>query len=340
MTSNMMKFTVKIILSLKDQNNTLLFENEIEKKIVVNDSVLLKDICIDIIQNIGLKRLSNTAKVLIKNSECDYLACASFVPNLELSIGSLKLIFGDSLIFKILVPGNIEEFNEIELNKTFCCNLLHLLIRKHSSFKNCITDPSLKNIIDIIENNTIERISYESLLKINETIKNELGYLDNSKMENSNTLTSLNNSILASTERVNISNPSVSYSTTIENNSISKSSNDCHEMLLNILKKTLPQIENSNTIEKNVFTVSKKVTTNNRSRICFDQNNETPILELWFELTRTPSLSQLQNYADHLNILSNRIDNEKITSHNIKIWFKNRRAKENRVNKSFAIKND
>uniref|UniRef100_A0A0K0F383 Homeobox domain-containing protein n=1 Tax=Strongyloides venezuelensis TaxID=75913 RepID=A0A0K0F383_STRVS len=350
------------MLSLQTSTNTILFEKEIERKMTVDSNVLLKDTCIDIMQNIGLKHLASNAKVSIKISECKYHTFESFIPNLDLNIGSLKSIFGNSLVFKILVPGKVEEFNAIELKKTFCSNFLHLIIIRYSSIKNCITDPIFKDIIESIENNTIESLSYENLLQMNETIQEELNFSNNFKNEpkiltnigiqsyqNSNSL------LLGSPINLNLKIPNTIPSIVpvindkgniTEDNNIpippqpyfvptNKPFIEYHKTLLNILQKTPPSMEGPNIIETVFPTTPKKGPPNSRSRICFDQNTETPILELWFEITRTPSPSQLQDYADHLNNLSNRSNDDKITSHNVKIWFKNRRAKENRVNKYF-----
>uniref|UniRef100_A0A914ZGV2 Homeobox domain-containing protein n=1 Tax=Panagrolaimus superbus TaxID=310955 RepID=A0A914ZGV2_9BILA len=64
-----------------------------------------------------------------------------------------------------------------------------------------------------------------------------------------------------------------------------------------------------------------------RSRLMFDPLSELPILERWFEENPHPGWMQIEQYTDALNGLAYRQNYPPISTHNVKIWFKNRRAK-------------
>uniref|UniRef100_A0A914PZR7 Homeobox domain-containing protein n=1 Tax=Panagrolaimus davidi TaxID=227884 RepID=A0A914PZR7_9BILA len=59
----------------------------------------------------------------------------------------------------------------------------------------------------------------------------------------------------------------------------------------------------------------------------FDPLSELPILERWFEENPHPGWMQIEQYTDALNALPYRQNYPPISTHNVKIWFKNRRAK-------------
>uniref|UniRef100_A0AC35UG31 Homeobox domain-containing protein n=1 Tax=Rhabditophanes sp. KR3021 TaxID=114890 RepID=A0AC35UG31_9BILA len=64
-----------------------------------------------------------------------------------------------------------------------------------------------------------------------------------------------------------------------------------------------------------------------RSRLMFDPLSELPILENWFEDNPHPGWLQIEKFTDKLNSLNYRKNYPPISTHNVKIWFKNRRAK-------------
>jgi hypothetical protein len=64
-----------------------------------------------------------------------------------------------------------------------------------------------------------------------------------------------------------------------------------------------------------------------RSRLMFDPLTELPLLEKWFEENPHPSWIQIDQYTETLNSFPYRQSYPPISTHNVKIWFKNRRAK-------------
>uniref|UniRef100_A0AC34FB29 Homeobox domain-containing protein n=1 Tax=Panagrolaimus sp. ES5 TaxID=591445 RepID=A0AC34FB29_9BILA len=81
-----------------------------------------------------------------------------------------------------------------------------------------------------------------------------------------------------------------------------------------------------------------------RSRLMFDPLSELPILERWFEENPHPEnphpgWMQIEQYTDALNGLAYRQNYPPISTHNVKIWFKNRRAKCKRLLTNDSTKN-
>ncbi|KAF8383253.1 dve-1 [Pristionchus pacificus] len=64
-----------------------------------------------------------------------------------------------------------------------------------------------------------------------------------------------------------------------------------------------------------------------RSRLMFDPLTELPVLEKWFEENPHPTWMQIDDYTNQLNSREYRDNYPHISTHNVKIWFKNRRAK-------------
>ncbi|KHJ43425.1 homeobox domain protein [Trichuris suis] len=77
----------------------------------------------------------------------------------------------------------------------------------------------------------------------------------------------------------------------------------------------------------------------NRTRLMFDPLTELPMLERWFEENPHPSWVQVDQFTEMLNVMPYRQTYPPVSSHNVKIWFKNRRAKFKR-NLVGAVKND
>ncbi|TKR81015.1 hypothetical protein L596_014963 [Steinernema carpocapsae] len=71
-----------------------------------------------------------------------------------------------------------------------------------------------------------------------------------------------------------------------------------------------------------------------RSRLMFDPLSELPILEKWFEENPHPSWIQIDQFTETLNGCQYRQSYPPISTHNVKIWFKNRRAKCKRMQQS------
>ncbi|KAK0404513.1 hypothetical protein QR680_017483 [Steinernema hermaphroditum] len=79
---------------------------------------------------------------------------------------------------------------------------------------------------------------------------------------------------------------------------------------------------------------SNSTSTAARSRLMFDPLSELPILEKWFEENPHPSWIQIDQYTETLNSCQYRQSYPPISTHNVKIWFKNRRAKCKRMMQS------
>lgn len=86
--------------------------------------------------------------------------------------------------------------------------------------------------------------------------------------------------------------------------------------------------------KQNISKTSPKRSPGSQPRVKFNPKTEKPILEEWYKTTKIPSAIQLKQFADHLNKISNRSDEAKITLYNVRNWFSYRRVKEKRCGNS------
>uniref|UniRef100_A0A0K0ER28 Homeobox domain-containing protein n=1 Tax=Strongyloides stercoralis TaxID=6248 RepID=A0A0K0ER28_STRER len=87
---------------------------------------------------------------------------------------------------------------------------------------------------------------------------------------------------------------------------------------------TVSNVNNNHTTTNNN---SNSQNTTARSRLMFDPLSELPVLEKWFEENPHPGWLQIERYTDYLNNAPYRANYPPVSTHNVKIWFKNRRAK-------------
>jgi len=66
-------------------------------------------------------------------------------------------------------------------------------------------------------------------------------------------------------------------------------------------------------------------------RLMFDPLSELPMLNEWFENNSHPTCYDIEKFTEILNSKSYRRTYPPVSTHNVKIWFKNRRAKCKRV---------
>uniref|UniRef100_A0A914R5M0 Homeobox domain-containing protein n=1 Tax=Panagrolaimus davidi TaxID=227884 RepID=A0A914R5M0_9BILA len=106
---------------------------------------------------------------------------------------------------------------------------------------------------------------------------------------------------------------------------------------LNLPSTTSSSTFNTNILnhdrEQSPLTLTPKNINNSggRGRLMFDLLTEIPILEQWFQENPHPNWLQIEEYTNALNEQPYRkTSTTKMTNLNIKIWFKNRRAKSKR----------
>uniref|UniRef100_A0AC35FH13 Homeobox domain-containing protein n=1 Tax=Panagrolaimus sp. PS1159 TaxID=55785 RepID=A0AC35FH13_9BILA len=92
-------------------------------------------------------------------------------------------------------------------------------------------------------------------------------------------------------------------------------------------EKSTPSSNNNNSENQREGSATSNTPNVARSRLMFDPLSELPILERWFEENPHPGWMQIEQYTDALNALPYRQNYPPISTHNVKIWFKNRRAK-------------
>uniref|UniRef100_A0A0K0EMX9 Homeobox domain-containing protein n=1 Tax=Strongyloides stercoralis TaxID=6248 RepID=A0A0K0EMX9_STRER len=334
------KVVVKPILKVQNSDDNFLFEAEVEKIVTISSGTLIKNVLSEIMKKIGLDHLIPNSQVYIQFPGPKYFTFESFFPNLDVNIGVVKSLFGDALIVKISPLGDAKDFSEIDMKKTVCCNLLQLLLKKYPFIKDYIENPLIHDIIESLNLSSGTKSSYQSIYQLNQMIEEEIKSLNNNESKLNLSLTSsivdihklptppltMNDLSYSEERKISIS-PQIPEDKT--------PSSEDSELLLKTFLQNIPQQES---IIKNIFNRPIKQQYYSRCRVSFDPIKETPLLERWYQTTKTPSFFQLQQYASHLNELSSRATTSKITSHNIKIWFKNRRAKDNRVSKLLETK--
>uniref|UniRef100_A0A0K0FL58 Homeobox domain-containing protein n=1 Tax=Strongyloides venezuelensis TaxID=75913 RepID=A0A0K0FL58_STRVS len=334
---------IEPILGNHHPPNATVFKENIQMTVTINSSIMIKDVCSVLLHKIGLGHLVQTSEAFIRcprNSCFTSLFCLS---NPMLSVGTLETSNCEYLTIKISVKGRIQDFSGFEGRNSIYRNLLHLILKKYPFIGNSETNPVVKNTINRIENSSFLFLKHTSILSINDTLERELYFAfrneqrayapqqllnDNYSVDNSTSIGSIDSNIEVNLEPGITSTPSIQSLTTpvtFEFEDISSP--------VNLSIDEIPTDVNFNRERLSKVSIPKtssKRTPNNHSRIKFDAKIEKPVLEEWFKIIKIPTTDQLHEFADHLNKISNRPNENKITIHNVRNWFSYRRVKEKR----------
>uniref|UniRef100_A0A0K0F374 Homeobox domain-containing protein n=1 Tax=Strongyloides venezuelensis TaxID=75913 RepID=A0A0K0F374_STRVS len=313
------KVIVKRVINVQNSSDSFAFEAENERIVFINPGTLIKDVCREIMNKIGLDHLINNSQAYIQFPGPRYFTFESFFTNLDANIGIVKSLFGEALVVRISSIGDAKDFSDLDMKKSVCSNLIQLLLKKYPSMTQYIENPDVLDIINSLNTTSDIKIPYQTIFNINRGLEDEL-------------ISTNLNEIRPSSYFRNSEQPPTPSSLTGDLNP-QKPKEELSPDNGSIIKTILQNISSQQGYMKSILTPGSRQHYYSRCRVSFDPTKETPILEKWYEENKTPTSFQLQHYANHLNEMSNRTPNARITSHNVKIWFKNRRAKENRVSK-------
>uniref|UniRef100_A0A0N5B4P2 Homeobox domain-containing protein n=1 Tax=Strongyloides papillosus TaxID=174720 RepID=A0A0N5B4P2_STREA len=319
------KVIVRRIVNVQNPSEAFAFEAENERIVFINPGTLIRDVCREIMSKIGLDHLINNSQAYIQFPGPRYFTFESFFPNLDVNIGIVKSLFGEALVVRISSVGDTKDFSDLDMKKSVCTNMLQLLLKKDPSVRQYIENPLVLDIINSLNATSDIKIPYQTIFNVNRGLEEEL-------------ISTNLNEIRPNSYFKNSEQPPTPSSLTGDLNQQEglKTQKPKEELLPDngsFIKTILQNISPHQGFMKSILTPPSRQHYYSRCRVSFDPTKETPILEKWYEENKTPTSFQLQQYANQLNEMSNRTPNARITSHNVKIWFKNRRAKENRVSR-------
>uniref|UniRef100_A0A0N5BTI6 Homeobox domain-containing protein n=1 Tax=Strongyloides papillosus TaxID=174720 RepID=A0A0N5BTI6_STREA len=314
MDITIVKVIVKPSINITSGNYSTLSQQTIEKDIALDSRILVKDLCRQIMEKIGLQDLVNQSQAFIQHSNLEYYPLSSFVPDMNIKIGSVTPLLKSELVVKILVPLKSDDFVKMEEVNVLCRKLIQYLLSEVPDVENHL--PSA--IIQARRNcQSIRQFPLETLIQMNEEI---IGSMNRSTTPTSN---AGQNSSLFSTPRM--------YSNSFDARA------RYHGVMFNDMEKSfcnLPVFSGGNSYPKSFQVSHEKVSQGTTPYVCrvirYNKEVEVPILEQWYKTLAgaSPTYFDFQNYASALNILSFRDDHNKITAKNIHGWYKRRKASE------------
>uniref|UniRef100_A0A0K0FNF4 Homeobox domain-containing protein n=1 Tax=Strongyloides venezuelensis TaxID=75913 RepID=A0A0K0FNF4_STRVS len=324
--------------------NATVFRENIQMTVTINSSTMIKDVCSVLLHRVGLGHLVQTSEAFIKCPRNNCFTSLFCLSNPMLSVGTLETSNCEYLTIKISVKGHVQDFSGLEGRNSIYRNLLHLILKKYPFIGNSETNLVVKDIINRIENYSILFLKHTSILSINDTLERELYFAsrneqqvyaplhllnNNYSVDNSPSIGSIDSNIENNLEPGITSAPSIQSLTTPVTLEFEDISSPVHISIdeiptdVNFNKERLPMASTSKILSKH--------TPKKHTRIKFDSKIEKPVLEEWFKTVKIPTNDQLQEFAYHLNKISNRPSENKITIHNVRNWFSYRRVKEKRT---------
>uniref|UniRef100_A0A0N4Z0R1 Homeobox domain-containing protein n=1 Tax=Parastrongyloides trichosuri TaxID=131310 RepID=A0A0N4Z0R1_PARTI len=354
--------TVHVIVETK---NVISFYNPtpVEKEILstdvnLNSSIPLSRICDEILKIVGLSHKTKESEARLQFDKCKPVTFESLFPNRQITIGSVIEQFKNNFSIKIWTSLVNEDTNKKEMTITVKLKFLKIILETYSGILNSIFDPTIQNFANQIKILDTQDVSIEELQNLNKT----LDEFEITKEESKQLYTPFD-SIAAILNFTNSIQNSPRPSPIEGNNDEINSHDHTNESSPNIIP-TLPSLSSvgitnsfasynssisnvpfqikSEFIDKNSSILKLKQSKmlssfnnfNGRTRLMFDTEKEIPHLENWYLENAHPGNELIHKYTDYLNDLSDRKINNKIAPHNVKIWFKNRRAKGKKMKSS------
>ncbi|CEF62201.1 Hypothetical protein SRAE_1000047500 [Strongyloides ratti] len=138
------------ILNIKILTNSYSLGTEMEKDIIVNCSITLKDTSTSILYITELNNIINKYKMYISTQESgDILVCSFFE---HLNIMQITTLFGNSIKLKIITNEEIHDFSQRQINETLYKDIKKYVFNKLTSikknFKKCFAIHSIGNVND------------------------------------------------------------------------------------------------------------------------------------------------------------------------------------------------
>uniref|UniRef100_A0A0N5B9R9 Homeobox domain-containing protein n=1 Tax=Strongyloides papillosus TaxID=174720 RepID=A0A0N5B9R9_STREA len=337
MGSIVINFILQPIISPQRPGTISPFSEEIKMAITINYDTMIKDLCSVILDKIGLGHLKNFSEAFVFCPKTEnFVSCYNF-SNQMIKIGHVEYRHHQYLTIKIVAKGSVENFSGFEGRNAIYRNLCNLLLKKYSFIADDVENPIIKDIIQRIKDTSITTLSFQTLDYINEAITNELQILEKNRQQLYTPMRTLttdysypgSSAIIESVETSEVETFNVNFATQPMKpvnipqyiNSLSQLQFPSNRSQVNLTVPGSPKT--------NISSTNSGFSTTNK-RVKFRSNTEIPLLEGWFKKTKIPKKNELHEYAEFLNEVSNRSNEDKITYANVRNWFNYRRVKEKR----------
>lgn len=179
---------IEPILSFQYSIEYPILEKKLQMTVTINSNTLLKDLCQVILDQIGLGHIASYSEAYIQPPHSTDFVMTSRFKDIPVTIGKLEEMVGDTSVFKVAARGSVTDFSGIDYRNCTYRNLVKFFIKKYPSIINNIKDPSIKGIIEHINNSTLNEVSHHTLYEVNEMLEKEMNLLVNSEQTNSEVL--------------------------------------------------------------------------------------------------------------------------------------------------------
>uniref|UniRef100_A0A914Q4Y9 Homeobox domain-containing protein n=1 Tax=Panagrolaimus davidi TaxID=227884 RepID=A0A914Q4Y9_9BILA len=321
-------FTIRVVLeTIKPQNCLTCCSHEcgqliLDTFVIVNGQIAFNKLVEFVLKDLGMPYLNAESKGLIQINNWKPLQFEQITDNLQQPITNLLKDISSNLTLKILTRKT-DLKNPVSKNGFIKPIINSLNVGQMQQMR--LPDP-----------NKIQSTQSESPFLFQDNISEQLSVSDSSDNDLKET---------SSTNHISFE-PIITTSTTamkIETNEFNNNlpTSFFSEFANNFLN--LPSTTSASTFNTNILNNDRESSpliltpkhinnSSGRGRLMFDLLTEIPILEQWFQENPHPNWLQIEEYTNALNEQPYRkTSTTKMTNLNIKIWFKNRRAKSKRL---------
>ncbi|CEF62142.1 Hypothetical protein SRAE_1000041600 [Strongyloides ratti] len=184
---------IEPILSFQYSTEYPMLEKELQMTVTINSNTLIKDLCEVILNQIGLGHIACYSEAYIQPPYSTDFVMTSRFNDIPVTIGKLEEMVGDTSVFKIAAHGTVTDFSGIDYRNCIYRNLVKFFIKKYPSIINNISNPIIKDIIENVNNCTLNEVSHHTLYEVNEILEKEINSLVSNEQSIPEILSNCNN---------------------------------------------------------------------------------------------------------------------------------------------------
>uniref|UniRef100_A0A0N5C9B9 Homeobox domain-containing protein n=1 Tax=Strongyloides papillosus TaxID=174720 RepID=A0A0N5C9B9_STREA len=308
------KAIIKPNLGFMEVKDTYISELAVERTVTLSPRVLIRDLCRSVMEVYNLGHMADDFQVYIRHPNLEFYLLNAFFNDMNAEIGSVAPLFKDALTIKIFVPLQFCECIKMVKADGVYENFIKYLISRVGGKESQLSDEIVQYVKKEAKGCPIRQLPLEILTKMDEKLTHAL----------QSNVTSMSEVVPPTPQR----NHSLSFASVPRDNSISPRGvePDDLKLCINDLESIIGDGLTTSSSQENHAEIH--LGARPKKRVKYDKKVELPILERWYN--GSSYTHDFARYAEALNIVSGRLESDRLTSKNIRTWFERKRVRDRR----------